>query len=44
MHLLVTPGGTIRCIYDEVISLSRLGTPTIRRRATSSPMPTANAR
>jgi hypothetical protein len=31
MHLRIDPDGTVRCIYDEAIDLSSLGTPAIRR-------------
>ena len=31
MQIVITPGGTIRCIYDEAIDLASLGSPTITR-------------
>jgi hypothetical protein len=31
MQLVVEPGGTVRCIYEEAIDLHALGTPTISR-------------
>ena len=31
MDLVVEPDGTVRCIYDEAISLTTLGHVTIRR-------------
>jgi len=31
MQLLVTPGGTVRCIYSEQLDLAALGAPTITR-------------
>jgi hypothetical protein len=31
MQLVISPGGTVRCIYDEAINLQALGQPEIRR-------------
>jgi hypothetical protein len=31
MQLVITPGGAVRCIYDEKIDLSALGNPAISR-------------
>jgi hypothetical protein len=31
MQLVITPGGRLRCIYDEAIELQTLGQPDIRR-------------
>ena len=31
MELLVTPGGSVRCIYSETIDLHALGLPEIQR-------------
>jgi hypothetical protein len=31
MQLVITPGGMVRCIYDEAINPSSLGLPAIRR-------------
>ncbi len=31
MQLHIDPGGTVRCVYAEVIDLSCLGIPSIRR-------------
>ena len=31
MELVVTPGGRVRCLYDEAIDLYALGRPIIRR-------------
>jgi hypothetical protein len=31
MQLIITPGGAIRCIYDEASDLAVLGSPTITR-------------
>jgi len=31
MQLIVRPDGAVRCIYDEAIDLSALGSPTITR-------------
>jgi hypothetical protein len=31
MQLIVQPDGAIRCLYDELIDLSALGQPQIRR-------------
>jgi hypothetical protein len=31
MQLIVEPKGVIRCLYDELIDLSELGQPQIRR-------------
>ncbi|MBM4072690.1 MAG: hypothetical protein FJ271_27755 [Planctomycetes bacterium] len=31
MLLIVDPGGAVRCLYDEAIDLSALGTPKIDR-------------
>jgi hypothetical protein len=31
MQLVVSPGGTVRCIYDETIDLATLGQPCIQR-------------
>ena len=31
MKLVVTPGGGVRCLYDEALDLAALGQPIIRR-------------
>jgi hypothetical protein len=31
VHLIIEPGGTIRCVYGEEINLSELGRPAISR-------------
>jgi len=31
MQLLIDPGGTVRCLYDETLDLHALGSPAIRR-------------
>lgn len=31
MELMITPAATIRCLYDETLDLSSLGTPQIQR-------------
>ena len=31
MQILIEPGGNVRCIYGEEISLAALGSPTIMR-------------
>ena len=31
MHIVVHPGGTLRCLYSEALDLRRLGWVTIRR-------------
>jgi hypothetical protein len=31
MELVITPSGSIRCVYDETIDLHELGAMTIRR-------------
>ena len=31
MQLVIEPGGTVRCIYDEAIDVATLGSPTITR-------------
>jgi hypothetical protein len=31
MDLIITPDGTIRCIYDELIDVTELGVPQITR-------------
>ena len=31
MQLVVAPGGTVRCVYDETIELTTLGTLSISR-------------
>ncbi len=31
MHLVITPAGVVRCVYDETINLSALGPPLISR-------------
>jgi hypothetical protein len=31
MQLVISPGGNVRCIYDETIDLVTLGQPEIRR-------------
>ena len=31
MQLVITPGGTVRCIYSEQIDLAQLGRPAIAR-------------
>jgi len=37
MELVIAPGGTIRCIYDEAVDLAALGTLDIRRASTVEP-------
>lgn len=37
MQLIVEPGGTVRCIYDEMLDLSTLGSPTITRASNVEP-------
>jgi len=37
MELVITPGGTIRCIYDEAVDLAALGKLEIRRASTVEP-------
>lgn len=39
MELLITPHGTIRCLYDETLSLAALGRLTIRRGSHVEPTP-----
>ncbi len=31
MQLVISPGGTVRCIYDEAIEVAALGQPEIQR-------------
>jgi hypothetical protein len=31
MQLLISPGGTVRCVYDEAFDLRKLGKPNIER-------------
>lgn len=31
MQMVITPDGTLRCLYDEIFDLSRLGSLSIRR-------------
>jgi hypothetical protein len=31
MQLLIDPGGQVRCLYEEAIDLTTLGSPTIQR-------------
>ena len=31
MQLVISPGGTVRCIYDEMIELVTLGQPHVQR-------------
>ena len=31
MQLLIDPGGQVRCLYEEAIDLTTLGSPTISR-------------
>jgi hypothetical protein len=31
MQLIITPGGTVRCVYSEEIDLAALGSPAISR-------------
>ena len=31
MHLVITPAGTVRCVYAETLNLSALGQPLISR-------------
>lgn len=31
MQIIITPGGTVRCIYSEEIDLAALGSPAITR-------------
>ena len=37
MHLVIEPGGVVRCVYAEGIDLSALGLPSIRRRVSRQP-------
>jgi hypothetical protein len=31
MQLVITPGGVVRCVYDEAFDLAALGSPAISR-------------
>jgi hypothetical protein len=42
MQIIISPGGTLRCVYDEAIDLAALGTPVITR--ASHVEPTADGR
>ena len=37
MELLISPDGTVRCLYDEAIDLTALGQPIIRRASRVEP-------
>jgi hypothetical protein len=37
MQLVISPGGTVRCIYDETIELATLGQPHIQRASPVEP-------
>ena len=37
MELLISPGGQVRCLYDETIDLHVLGHPVIRRASRVEP-------
>lgn len=37
MQLVIEPGGTVRCIYEEAIHLATLGSPTITRASQVEP-------
>ena len=39
MEMIVTPGGEVRCLYDELIDLNALGRPTIIRASHVEPDP-----
>jgi hypothetical protein len=39
IRLVVTPSGVVRCLYSEVIDLSALGRPAIRRASRVEPGP-----
>jgi len=39
MDLVISPGGEVRCIYDEAIDLHILGSLTIRRASHVEPIP-----
>lgn len=39
MDLVISPGGEVRCIYNEAIDLHRLGTLNIRRASHVEPTP-----
>jgi hypothetical protein len=42
MQIIISPDGTLRCVYDEAIDLAALGTPVITR--ASHVEPTADGR
>ena len=37
MNLVVSPGGQVRCVYDEAIDLAQLGSVSITRASTVEP-------
>lgn len=37
MQLIITPGGTVRCVYSEAIDLAALGSPAITRASRVEP-------
>jgi hypothetical protein len=39
MQLIITPAGTLRCLYDEALDLHRLGRLTISRGSQVEPDP-----
>lgn len=39
MDLVISPGGEVRCVYDEAIDLHALGSPTITRASHVEPTP-----
>ena len=39
MHLVIAPGGNLRCVYGEAIDLAALGSPAITRASHVEPDP-----
>jgi len=37
MQLIITPGGAVRCLYDETLDLTALGRPAITRASQVEP-------
>ena len=37
MHIVVAPGGAVRCVYGEAIDLSQLGSIEVRRASSVEP-------